>query len=180
MSPFLAWGDFHARARFACSTIPEERWGLFVVYTILSALCFGEFKLRVIVSRTPPIHPEGGRVGVVRATCVLYGVIVVKVDRGFLWEFRPNRFIKNNSQLKYSILISSCLFFLLVWSFSRSYAILPISGSPTSFQAVFIKNSCEYSRTPLTRTLKGNKNQLELSGSIAKLHFQYVLRTDSY
>ena len=107
----------------------------------------------------------------VRVTCVLYGVIVVKVDRGFLWEFRPNRFIKNNSQLKYSILISSRLFFLLEWSFSRSYAILAISGSPTSFQAVFIKNSCEYSRTPLTRTLKGNKKQL--SGSIAKLHFQY-------
>ena len=23
----LAWGDFHARPRFACSTIPEEKWG---------------------------------------------------------------------------------------------------------------------------------------------------------
>ena len=30
--PFLAWGDFHARSRFARSTIPEEKWGLFVVY----------------------------------------------------------------------------------------------------------------------------------------------------
>ena len=29
---FLAWGDFHARLRFACSTIPEEKWGLLVVY----------------------------------------------------------------------------------------------------------------------------------------------------
>ena len=27
MSPFLAWGDFHARSRFAQSTIPEEKWG---------------------------------------------------------------------------------------------------------------------------------------------------------
>ena len=27
MSPFLAWGDFHARSRFARSTIPEEKWG---------------------------------------------------------------------------------------------------------------------------------------------------------
>ena len=26
-SPFLAWGDFHARARFARSTILEEKWG---------------------------------------------------------------------------------------------------------------------------------------------------------
>ena len=23
----LAWGDFHARPRFACSAIPEEKWG---------------------------------------------------------------------------------------------------------------------------------------------------------
>ena len=27
LSPFLAWGDFHARSRFARSTIPEEKWG---------------------------------------------------------------------------------------------------------------------------------------------------------
>ena len=29
---FLAWGDFHARSRFARSTIPKEKWGLLVVY----------------------------------------------------------------------------------------------------------------------------------------------------
>ena len=27
MSPFLAWGDFHARSPFARSTISEEKWG---------------------------------------------------------------------------------------------------------------------------------------------------------
>ena len=27
VSPFLAWGDFHARSRFARPTIPEEKWG---------------------------------------------------------------------------------------------------------------------------------------------------------
>ena len=27
VSPFLAWGDFHARSRFGPSTIPEEKWG---------------------------------------------------------------------------------------------------------------------------------------------------------
>ena len=27
VSPFLAWGDFHTRSRFAHSTIPEEKWG---------------------------------------------------------------------------------------------------------------------------------------------------------
>ena len=27
VSPFLAWGDFHARSRFTRSTIPEEKWG---------------------------------------------------------------------------------------------------------------------------------------------------------
>ena len=26
MSPFLAWGDFHARSPFARSIIPEEKW----------------------------------------------------------------------------------------------------------------------------------------------------------
>ena len=27
VSPFLAWGDFHARSRFERFTIPEEKWG---------------------------------------------------------------------------------------------------------------------------------------------------------
>ena len=27
VSSFLVWGDFHARSRFACSTISEEKWG---------------------------------------------------------------------------------------------------------------------------------------------------------
>ena len=26
-TPFLAWGDFHARSRFAHFTIPEDKWG---------------------------------------------------------------------------------------------------------------------------------------------------------
>ena len=31
-----AWGDFHAVSRFACSTIPEEKWGTTrsLIYTI--------------------------------------------------------------------------------------------------------------------------------------------------
>ena len=28
---FFAWGDFHARSRFASSTIPDEKWGPLVV-----------------------------------------------------------------------------------------------------------------------------------------------------
>ena len=35
MSPFLAWGNFHARSHFARSTIPEEKWGLLVVYSAI-------------------------------------------------------------------------------------------------------------------------------------------------
>ena len=27
VSPFLVWRDFHARSRFARSTIPEGKWG---------------------------------------------------------------------------------------------------------------------------------------------------------
>ena len=33
VSPFLAWGDFHARSRFARSTIPEEKWGTIIIYS---------------------------------------------------------------------------------------------------------------------------------------------------
>ena len=29
---FLAWGDFHARSRFTRTTIPEEKWGLSIIY----------------------------------------------------------------------------------------------------------------------------------------------------
>ena len=32
---FLAWGDFHARSRFAHFTIHEEKWALLVVYNII-------------------------------------------------------------------------------------------------------------------------------------------------
>ena len=32
VSPFLAWGDFHAHSRSARYAIPEEKWGLLVVY----------------------------------------------------------------------------------------------------------------------------------------------------
>ena len=31
---FSRVGDFHARPRFARSTIPEEKWGLLVVYMV--------------------------------------------------------------------------------------------------------------------------------------------------
>ena len=31
---FLVWGDFHACSHFAGCTIPEEEWGLLVVYDI--------------------------------------------------------------------------------------------------------------------------------------------------
>ena len=46
MSPFLAWGDFHARSRFARPTIPEEKWG-----TTRSLLKGGDllnYKVRVV------------------------------------------------------------------------------------------------------------------------------------
>ena len=45
MSPFLAWGDFHARSRFALSTIPEDKWRLLVAYPYQEAL--GLLKLSV-------------------------------------------------------------------------------------------------------------------------------------
>ena len=33
---FLAWGDFHARSRFARSAIPEGKWGLLVVWSCMA------------------------------------------------------------------------------------------------------------------------------------------------
>ena len=38
VSPFLACDDFHARSRFARSTIPEEKWG--TTRTLLSNILF--------------------------------------------------------------------------------------------------------------------------------------------
>ena len=37
-SAFLAWGNFHARSRFARSTIPEEKLVLLVVYSNLCSI----------------------------------------------------------------------------------------------------------------------------------------------
>ena len=37
---FLACVDFHARSRFARSTIPEKKWGLLVVYQFPGSAVF--------------------------------------------------------------------------------------------------------------------------------------------
>ena len=42
MSPFLAWGNFHACSRFARSTIPEEKWG--TTRSLLSQIFPSPFK----------------------------------------------------------------------------------------------------------------------------------------
>ena len=44
--PFLVWGDFHSRSRFAGSTIPEEKKGDYSVYRRV-CLCDGCAKNRV-------------------------------------------------------------------------------------------------------------------------------------
>ena len=45
---FLAWGDFHARSCFARSTIPEEKWGLLVVYRDGWSSDFGLDTIRIM------------------------------------------------------------------------------------------------------------------------------------
>ena len=40
LSVSLASGDFQARSRFARSTIPEEKWGLLVVYLSVNRTMF--------------------------------------------------------------------------------------------------------------------------------------------
>ena len=57
MSPLLAWGDFHARSRFARSTIPEEKWGttrsliygLSGHFVVILLICFIIFIIIIII-----------------------------------------------------------------------------------------------------------------------------------
>ena len=63
MSPFLAWGDFHARSRFARSTIPEEKWGTTSSLGRLAALANGQDgprrRKRALVTRLTYIKRVG-------------------------------------------------------------------------------------------------------------------------
>ena len=56
MSPFLAWGDFHARSHFSRSTIPEEKWGttrsLLVCEQKLYPTWFSCWRKRYLVQRS--------------------------------------------------------------------------------------------------------------------------------
>ena len=52
VSPFLALGDFHARSRFARSTIPEEKWGKKSSLLPWQLVCFLRCQLRIIGDRT--------------------------------------------------------------------------------------------------------------------------------
>ena len=51
-APFLAWGDFHARSRFARSTIPEEKWGT------TRSLNNLRFSWHLMITRFQQRHPE--------------------------------------------------------------------------------------------------------------------------
>ena len=57
MSPFLAWGDFHAHSRFTRSAIPEENWGttrsliygLSGHFVVILRFCFIIFIIIIII-----------------------------------------------------------------------------------------------------------------------------------
>ena len=51
VSPFLAWGDFHARLRFACSTISEEKWGTTRSLTFCGAVLLKVMDQKALVKR---------------------------------------------------------------------------------------------------------------------------------
>ena len=55
VSPFLAWGDFHARSGFARSTIPEKKWGttrsLYLSH-LLNAICVKIFIMNRYISKS--------------------------------------------------------------------------------------------------------------------------------
>ena len=58
VSPLLAWGDFHARSRFACSTIPEEKWGTTRSQGAF-AIVFDQFKCNLYTSSSADIYGWG-------------------------------------------------------------------------------------------------------------------------
>ena len=55
---FFAWGDFHARSRFARSNIPEGKWGLLVVYVVEFSIqeCLGLTYMGRNLSSIQTIH----------------------------------------------------------------------------------------------------------------------------
>ena len=64
MSPFLSWGDFHARSRFARSTIPEEKWGTTrsLCYDVMFS-CFFFLNLPDFDVEQVNVHAEARREG---------------------------------------------------------------------------------------------------------------------
>ena len=68
VSPFLAWGDFHARSRFAHSTIPEEKWGTtsslwrdVYLHSNIFAFTFFQRCLKYISERTGNLPSQQGK-----------------------------------------------------------------------------------------------------------------------
>ena len=68
--PFLAWGDFHARSRFARSTIPEEKWGT------TRSLHLKKIQERVTMTRDKQ-HSEAPRFSVDRLSVVKVVDVIV-------------------------------------------------------------------------------------------------------
>ena len=83
MSPFLAWGDFHARSRFARSTIPEEKWGTtrsleWLSFTNSLAAFSPQFMFTGQSFRLKGILPKWGKLG---RFCGLEYVFFAKSER---------------------------------------------------------------------------------------------------
>ena len=72
MSPFLAWGDFHASSPFALSTIPEEKWGT------TGSLCIGQ---------PSDLYRSSKATEVWLTHLILHSHLAVPAQSSFTWGF---------------------------------------------------------------------------------------------
>ena len=60
VSPFLAWGDFHARSCFARSTVPEEKWGTTRSLIFVTSIALTNLKKKKVQFFPSPSLPSVG------------------------------------------------------------------------------------------------------------------------
>ena len=92
---FLACGDFHERLQFACSTIPEEKWGLLVIYPRVGfdSILFNLF-FAVVLYATTAVYFAGVMVRLMLTltpvVCILAAVAFSKTLDNYLVEDRQD------------------------------------------------------------------------------------------
>ena len=76
VSPFLAWGDFHARSRFARSSIPEETQG--TIRSLIIYIYSRKLKRFFLRRQDTPYQPEYSQVTNLAASGVTSPLVSLK------------------------------------------------------------------------------------------------------